>query len=114
MTLREGRVRELNHHHYRILHLREMLVLELPIVPSTEKMGATGELGTRPIASVVANAVFALTGQRLRELPLRLPAAPTAGNAPAGWGNHRCASRRSASSRCCSRPAVRASDPNKG
>jgi isoquinoline 1-oxidoreductase subunit beta len=31
-----------------------------------------GELGTSPIAQAVANAVCALTGQRLRSLPLKV------------------------------------------
>lgn len=80
LTFKDGRVQESNYHDYRVLRLDEMPKVEVHIVPSTEKMGGAGEPGTPPIAPAVANAVFALTGQRLRELPLRLPAAtaPTA------------------------------------
>ena len=76
LTFRDGRVQESNYHDYRVLRLGEMPVVQVHIVPSTEKMGGVGEPGTPPVAPAVANAVFALTGQRLRELPLRL--APTA------------------------------------
>jgi isoquinoline 1-oxidoreductase beta subunit len=71
LNLEKGRVRESNFHDYRVLRLNEMPVVEVHIVPSTEKPGGVGEPGVPPIAPAVANAVFALTGQRLRDLPLR-------------------------------------------
>jgi isoquinoline 1-oxidoreductase subunit beta len=74
LTLKDGRVQQSNFHDYRVLRLDEMPVVEVHIVPSTEKMGGVGEPGVPPIAPAVANAVAALTGQRLRELPLRLTA----------------------------------------
>ena len=72
LHLKEGRVQETNFHDYRVLRLDEMPAVEVHIVPSREKSGGVGEPGVPPIAPAVANAVFALTGQRLRELPLRL------------------------------------------
>ncbi|HKI02384.1 MAG TPA: xanthine dehydrogenase family protein molybdopterin-binding subunit [Thermoanaerobaculia bacterium] len=72
LTMKEGRVLESNFHDYRILRLHEMPQVEVHIVPSHEKSGGAGEPGTPPIAPAVANAVFALTGKRLRELPLKL------------------------------------------
>jgi isoquinoline 1-oxidoreductase subunit beta len=77
LTLKAGRVQESNYHDYQVLRLNEMPVVEAHIVPSSEKMGGVGEPGTPPIAPAVANAVYALTGQRLRELPLRLAATTT-------------------------------------
>lgn len=72
LTLADGRVQESNFHDYQVLRFKEMPVVEVHIVPSTEKMGGIGETAVPPIAPAVANAVFALTGQRLRELPLAL------------------------------------------
>jgi isoquinoline 1-oxidoreductase beta subunit len=72
LTMKEGRVQESNFHDYRVLRLHEMPQVEVHIVESREKSGGAGEPGTPPVAPAVANAVFALTGKRLRELPLRL------------------------------------------
>jgi isoquinoline 1-oxidoreductase beta subunit len=72
ITFREGRVQQSNFHDYRPLRLFEMPVVEVHIVPSTEKPSGVGEPGVPPIAPAVANALFAATGQRLRRLPLRL------------------------------------------
>ncbi len=72
LDLHEGRTQQSNFHDYQVLRLNEMPVVEVHIVPSREKPGGVGEPGVPPIAPAVANAIRALTGQRLRELPLQL------------------------------------------
>jgi len=72
LTFKDGRVEQSNFHNYPVLRLAEMPKIEVHIVPSTDKMGGCGEPGTPPIAPAVANAVFAASGKRLRQLPLRL------------------------------------------
>ncbi len=72
LHFKDGRVQESNFHDYEVLRMDEMPRVETHIVNSGEKMGGIGEVGVPPIAPAVANAVAALTGQRLRELPLVL------------------------------------------
>jgi len=72
LSFKDGQVEQSNFHDYQVLRLNEMPVVDVHIVPTTEKMGGVGEPGVPPIAPAVANAVAALTGQRLRELPLTL------------------------------------------
>ncbi|HEX5004844.1 MAG TPA: xanthine dehydrogenase family protein molybdopterin-binding subunit [Gemmatimonadales bacterium] len=72
ITLDKGAVVQGNFDSYPMLRINEMPVVEVHIVPSTEAPGGVGEPGTPPIAPAVANAVFALTGQRIRSLPLVL------------------------------------------
>lgn len=72
ISFKDGRVQQSNFHDYPVLRLDEMPQVEVHIVPSTEKSGGIGETGVPPIAPAVANAVFVLSGKRLRELPLRL------------------------------------------
>jgi isoquinoline 1-oxidoreductase subunit beta len=72
VTLENGRVKQSNFDDYEVLRLNEMPEVAVHIVPSQARMGGIGEPATAPISAAVANAVFALTGKRLRSLPLRL------------------------------------------
>lgn len=72
ITINEGKVVQSNFADYPVLRMNEVPLVETVIVLSAEPPEGVGEPATPPIAPAVANAVFALTGQRLRSLPLRL------------------------------------------
>jgi isoquinoline 1-oxidoreductase subunit beta len=72
LTLAGGAVQQSNFHDYPVVRMYDMPQVEVHIMPSKAKMGGIGEPATAPIAPAVANAVFALTKQRLRALPLKL------------------------------------------
>jgi isoquinoline 1-oxidoreductase/isoquinoline 1-oxidoreductase beta subunit len=72
ITFRDGAAIESNFHDHPMLRMAQVPEIEVAIVPSSEAPSGVGEPGTPPIAPAVANAVFAATGRRLRELPLRL------------------------------------------
>jgi isoquinoline 1-oxidoreductase beta subunit len=71
ITFKDGRVEQSNFHDYRILRMSEAPVIEVEIVRSTEAPGGIGEPGTAGVGAALANAVFAATGKRVREMPLR-------------------------------------------
>ena len=60
-----------NFNDYEMLRIREMPEVKVHIVRSRAKPGGIGEPGVPPVASAVCNAVFALTGKRIRRLPIR-------------------------------------------
>ena len=70
ITIDKGRTQQSNFHDYRMLRLAEMPVVEVHIVASRDSQGGVGEPGTPPIAPAVCNAIFALTGKRIRKLPI--------------------------------------------
>ena len=70
ITIDKGRVQQSNFHDYRMLRMAEMPRIEVYIVPSSDAQGGVGEPGTPPIAPAVCNAIFALTGKRIRKLPI--------------------------------------------
>ena len=72
ITLEGGRVKQSNFNDYPLLRLREMPKVEVHVVPSTEAPHGVGEPSVPPIAPAVANAIFQVTGTRLRRMPLAL------------------------------------------
>ena len=72
IDIEQGRVKQSNFHDYPALRMAECPVVETHIVASTAHPEGVGEPALPPIAPAVANAVFALTGKRLRSLPLQL------------------------------------------
>ena len=73
LVIENGVPRQSNFHEYRLLRIDECPVIETHIVPSLDVPSGVGEPGLPPIAPAVANALFTLTGTRLRALPLRMP-----------------------------------------
>jgi isoquinoline 1-oxidoreductase beta subunit len=72
VTVKNGRVQQSNFHDYPVLRMDAMPKIEVHLVKSTEKPTGVGEPGVPPLAAAVANAIFALTGKRVRKLPIRL------------------------------------------
>jgi isoquinoline 1-oxidoreductase subunit beta len=72
IDIEDSVVRQRNFPDYALLALRDTPRIETHIVPSEREPAGVGEPGLPPVAPAVANALFALTGRRLRELPLRL------------------------------------------
>jgi isoquinoline 1-oxidoreductase beta subunit len=70
ITLVNGRVQQTNFHQFPIVRMHEAPLIDIVLVNSTEKPGGIGEPATALVAPAVANAVAALTGKRVRKLPI--------------------------------------------
>lgn len=68
----QGEVQQRNFHQHPVLGMAQAPQVHTYIVPSERTPTGVGEPGVPPLAPAVANAVFALKGQRLRSLPLKV------------------------------------------
>ncbi|HTS13826.1 MAG TPA: xanthine dehydrogenase family protein molybdopterin-binding subunit [Candidatus Limnocylindrales bacterium] len=71
ITVENGHATQSNFDTYDLLRMRDMPQVDVHIVPSTAAPTGMGEPGLPPVAPAVTNAIFALTGKRLRRLPIR-------------------------------------------
>ncbi len=75
ITLDKGAVVQSNFNDYEILKLADAPpVIDVHFIESGAKMGGIGEPGVPPASPALANALFAVTGKRIRTLPLRTQA----------------------------------------
>ncbi|MCH8812775.1 MAG: xanthine dehydrogenase family protein molybdopterin-binding subunit [Gemmatimonadetes bacterium] len=72
INIQGGRAVQSNFHDYPMLRMNEAPEVEVVLVPSGDPPGGVGEPGLPPAAPAVTNALFALTGQRVRDLPIQL------------------------------------------
>jgi len=72
IDIEEGVVRQKNFPQYAMLGLAQAPIVETHLVPSERAPSGAGEPGVPPLAPALANALFSLTGKRLRSLPLSL------------------------------------------
>jgi isoquinoline 1-oxidoreductase beta subunit len=72
ITVRDGAVEQRSFPDYDMIRLANAPRVNVEFLRSDAPLGGLGEPGVPPIAPAVANAVFRLTGRRLRSLPLRL------------------------------------------
>ena len=69
ITLTAGQPDQHSYDTYKVLRMNEAPLVEVYVLPSEAPPTGVGEPGVPPIAPAVANAVFKLTGVRVRDLP---------------------------------------------
>jgi isoquinoline 1-oxidoreductase beta subunit len=72
ITIDRGRVQEASFSDYDVIRMPEAPEVDVHTIPSTAAPGGIGEASVPGIAPAVANAVFKLTGKRVRRLPIQI------------------------------------------
>jgi isoquinoline 1-oxidoreductase subunit beta len=66
-----GQPKDTNLNSYRVLRMGDMPEIDIEFVPSTEAPVGLGEPATTAVPPAIGNAIFAATGARVRDLPIR-------------------------------------------
>ena len=74
ITFKNGQSEQTNFHQYPVFRMNEVPPIEIHVMQSTEKPSGAGEPGLPPVAPALCNAVFYLTGKRIKKLPFDLAA----------------------------------------
>jgi len=72
ITAKNGAIEQSNFHNYPVARMSESpRQVHVHLIPSNELPAGIGEPGVPPVAPAITNAIFAATGKRIRELPVR-------------------------------------------
>jgi isoquinoline 1-oxidoreductase beta subunit len=69
---KDGKAVEQNFHTYKMPRITDTPEIEIHIMDNDEKAGGVGEPGLPPFTPALTNAIFDLTGKRIRKLPFAL------------------------------------------
>jgi isoquinoline 1-oxidoreductase subunit beta len=72
LTIENGKVVEQNFHNYELLRINECPEIEVIVMKNNYDPEGGGEPGLPPVAPALTNAIFNMTGTRIRELPFNL------------------------------------------
>jgi isoquinoline 1-oxidoreductase subunit beta len=72
ITIEKGVTQQSNFHQYPLLRFNETPPMSIHILPSSEAPGGAGEPSLPPFTPALCNAIFNLTGKRIRKLPFEL------------------------------------------
>ena len=70
LTIRNGSVVQSNFNDYPVLRMADMPEIHTQIIPSKAPPTGMGEIGVLAVAPAISNAIFQLSGKRLRHLPM--------------------------------------------
>jgi isoquinoline 1-oxidoreductase beta subunit len=70
-TVKDGRIEQQNFDTYPVVHMEDMPKVETIVMPSGGFWGGVGEPTIAVAAPAVMNAIFAATGKRIRDMPLK-------------------------------------------
>ncbi len=70
ITIGDGRIQQTNFHQFDAIRMNQAPAIAVRVLENGDKIRGIGEPGTPPAAPALANAIFAATGRRIRELPL--------------------------------------------
>ena len=72
ITAKEGEIQQSNFHDYPMLRMKDAPKVNVEILVTDNPSTGVGEPGVPPVAPALANAIFAATGKRYRELPIKI------------------------------------------
>jgi isoquinoline 1-oxidoreductase beta subunit len=70
ITFAGGAAEQSNFHDYPVLRMQQAPQIVVTVLESGDPIRGVGEIGVPPAAPALANAIFQVTGKRIRELPL--------------------------------------------